>query len=88
MGDRVMLTKFGCEQNIERYERLLRGHLTELERDFVERRLAEEKLALRTLMRRVALRALAVSKVVIGAVLSNVVDVSGPAFDLLDQVII
>jgi hypothetical protein len=33
-------------KNIQRYRRLLRTHLTELERSYVERRLAEEKAAL------------------------------------------
>ncbi len=34
-----------CE-NIERYRRMLRTHLTQTEREFVERRLGEEKQAL------------------------------------------
>jgi hypothetical protein len=34
-----------CE-NIERYRRILRTHLTQTEREFVERRLGEEKQAL------------------------------------------
>ena len=32
--------------NIRRYRRLLKGELTELERQFVERRLSEERLAM------------------------------------------
>jgi hypothetical protein len=40
------LSKFGCERNIERYVKLLKGHLTDMERDFVERRLREQKQAL------------------------------------------
>jgi hypothetical protein len=40
------LAKFVCERNIERYVRLLKGHLTDMERNFVERRLREEKEAL------------------------------------------
>ncbi len=35
--------------NIERYRRLLQTHLTENERQFVERRIAEEQRALRQL---------------------------------------
>jgi hypothetical protein len=35
--------------NIQRYRRLLHTHLTQLERDFVERRLAEECAALESL---------------------------------------
>ena len=35
--------------NISRYRRLLKTHLTELEREYVERRLSEEQLALETL---------------------------------------
>jgi hypothetical protein len=33
-------------QNIDRYRRLLRGSLTDLERDFIERRMTEEGTAL------------------------------------------
>ena len=40
------LSKFVCEQNIERYVRLLKSHLTDTERDCVEKRLREEKHAL------------------------------------------
>jgi hypothetical protein len=36
-------------KNIQRYRRLLRTHLTALERSYVERRLAEEKAALLSL---------------------------------------
>jgi hypothetical protein len=38
--------KFVCERNIERYEKLLKSHLTDMERDFIERRLSEERQAL------------------------------------------
>jgi hypothetical protein len=38
--------------NIRRYQRLLRTHLTDLERSFVLRRLDEEKSALADLLRR------------------------------------
>jgi hypothetical protein len=37
--------------NIHRYQRLLRTHLTDLERSFVRRRLDEEKSALADLLR-------------------------------------
>ena len=40
------LSKFVCERNIERYVKLLKSHLTDMQRDFVERRLHEEKQAL------------------------------------------
>jgi hypothetical protein len=40
------LSKFVCEQNIERYVRLLKSQLTDTERDLVEKRLCEEKQAL------------------------------------------
>ena len=40
--------KFVCERNIERYEKLLKSHLTDMERDFIERRLSEERQALRS----------------------------------------
>jgi hypothetical protein len=46
MNDRVEVSKFVCRQNIERYERMLKTYLTDLERSFIERRLAEEKHAL------------------------------------------
>jgi hypothetical protein len=34
---------FAHRANVERYERLLRTHLTDLERAFIQRRLAEEQ---------------------------------------------
>ena len=37
---------FAHRSNIERYERLLQTHLTDLERDFIQRRLDEERRAL------------------------------------------
>jgi hypothetical protein len=42
--------------NIRRYQRLLRTHLTDLERSFVLRRLNEEKSALADLLRKRAVR--------------------------------
>jgi hypothetical protein len=42
------LSKFFCERNIERYEKLLKSHLTDMERDFIERRLSEERQALQS----------------------------------------
>lgn len=41
------LLQFVCKQNIERYQRMLRTPLTDLERAFVQRRIAEERQALR-----------------------------------------
>jgi hypothetical protein len=35
--------------NVDRYRRLLQTHLTDSERQFLERRIAEEQLALRRL---------------------------------------
>ena len=35
--------------NISRYRRLLRTHLTDLERDFIEQRLSQEEAALKRL---------------------------------------
>ncbi|GIQ74108.1 hypothetical protein [Bradyrhizobium sp. RD5-C2] len=35
--------------NVQRYRRLLKGNLTEQEREFVERRLTEEQLAIQSL---------------------------------------
>jgi hypothetical protein len=46
MSGVAVFLKFTCERNIERYERLLRTPLTELERDFIQRRLLEERKAL------------------------------------------
>jgi hypothetical protein len=40
------MSKFAFERNIERYEKLLKSDLTDMERDFIERRLSEEKQAL------------------------------------------
>jgi hypothetical protein len=45
-SDKDVLSNFVCEQNIERYEKLLKSHLTDMQRDFVESRLSEEKQAL------------------------------------------
>ncbi len=47
MDDNAALSPFICYQNIERYERMLRTTLTDLERDFIERRIAEQRRALR-----------------------------------------
>lgn len=65
MDDRGALTSFVCQQNIERYERLLKTELTDLERAFVERRLAEEKQALHSNLP---------STVIVFAVLSQTVE--------------
>jgi len=40
------------QNNINRYRRLLRTKLTDLERDYVERRLAEERQSLEVLLAR------------------------------------
>lgn len=88
MSDQIGMARFICKQNIERYERLLRGSLTELERSFVERRLAEEKQALQKNIRGIVGEALVASKVLAAAAMSNFVDFCGSAFDLLDQAII
>jgi hypothetical protein len=40
-------TLFVCQENIKRYERLLRTPLSDLERQFIERRIAEEWRALK-----------------------------------------
>ena len=44
--DKARLVTFVCEQNIHRYERLLKTKLTPLERDYIERRIAEERHSL------------------------------------------
>lgn len=94
MGDKAALSKFVCYQNIARYERLLKTHLTDLERDFIERRITEEKHALRsaealTLSKvvRTALEdATSAAKVIAIALLSNVSEFLVPSFDLVEQV--
>ena len=40
------------QSNIDRYRRLLRTRLTDLERDFIERRMAEEFAALKEMRQR------------------------------------
>ena len=47
MVDFVKAREFAHHANIKRYRRLLRTHLTDVERQFLERRLAEEQAALR-----------------------------------------
>jgi hypothetical protein len=53
--------------NLRRYQRLLRTHLTELERSFVLRRLNEEKSALADLLRKRAVRHAESQTIVLGA---------------------
>lgn len=84
------VSKFVSLQNIGRYQRLLRTHLTDLEREFVERRLAEERQALRTAemegLSRGA-RAESAIKIAIGsALLSSFSDLSLSSFDLVEQI--
>jgi hypothetical protein len=50
MKDGDTLRIFAHRRNIGRYKRLLRTHLTELERAFVDRRLKEEKSELARLI--------------------------------------
>jgi len=42
---------FAHRTNIEKYRRLLRTHLTDIEREFVERRLGEEEALLEVVQR-------------------------------------
>jgi hypothetical protein len=39
------------QKNIERYRRLLRTHLSDLERSYIERRLSEEEASLKGILR-------------------------------------
>jgi hypothetical protein len=49
--DHLRFEKIAAHRNnIRRYRRLLRTHLTDLERQFIERRLEEERQALRKLV--------------------------------------
>ncbi len=41
--------RFAHQSNITRYRKMLAGHLTPAERDFVERRIGEEQEAMRKL---------------------------------------
>ena len=50
MVDFIKAREFAHRANIDRYRRLLRTHLSDLERDFLERRLAEEQAALRQMV--------------------------------------
>jgi len=47
--DKDATQSFAHQKNIERYRKLLRTYLTDIERLFVQRRLAEEQAALRHL---------------------------------------
>jgi hypothetical protein len=42
---------FAHRANIEKYRRLLKTHLTDIEREFIERRLGEEKALLEVVQR-------------------------------------
>jgi hypothetical protein len=42
--------RWAHQANIERYRKILKTHLTETERQFIERRLAEEQQALRQII--------------------------------------
>ena len=94
MNDKAALSKFVCQQNIERYQRLLRTELTELERDFVKKRLGEEKQALQlakaqtpsTVVENALKNAYPVAKVIVIAFLSNLCEFLLPSFDLVEQV--
>jgi len=50
MNHQAAFSKFVCERNIERYERMLHTPLTNLERDFIQRRVAEKRQALAQLV--------------------------------------
>jgi hypothetical protein len=47
--ERDTTKRFAHKANIARYQKILAGHLSPAERDFVERRVAEEQGALRNL---------------------------------------
>jgi hypothetical protein len=93
VDDRVEMSKFICRQNIGRYERLLRTHLTDLERGFIERRLAEEKHGLQSAeetLSRVAGNELKkvhpASKAIVAVFLSNPFEFLLSSFNLIEQV--
>ncbi|QOZ35151.1 hypothetical protein [Bradyrhizobium sp. CCBAU 53421] len=50
MTDEQLMCLKAYGNNVQRYRRLLKGTLTEHERQFVERRLTEEQLAIQRLM--------------------------------------
>jgi hypothetical protein len=47
ISEKARNARWVCRANIERYRKMLRTHLTDNERQFIERRLAQEQQALR-----------------------------------------
>ena len=77
-------------QNIGRYQRLLRTHLTDLEREFVERRLVEERQALKCAemerLSRGARAGNAIKIAIVSTLLSSLPELSLSSFGLVEQV--
>ena len=55
MSETTRNKRWAHQANIERYRKIIKTHLTEVERQFIERRLAEEQQALRQIARETAL---------------------------------
>jgi hypothetical protein len=51
LSERDIPQRFSHRLNLTRYRKMLAGHLTTIERDFVERRVEEEQEAMRKLSR-------------------------------------
>jgi len=85
MNHQAAFSKFVCERNIERYERMLHTPLTNLERDFIQRRVAEERQALAQLVTKND--ATTTTPKLIGAFLApDLLDYFMSTFDLAAQV--
>jgi len=91
MYDRDAQTIFVCRQNIERYERLLKTHLTDLERDYIQKRVAEDKQTLRSAGAEMPSRIdgdvkilYRVARVIIAGLFSSFLDFLLPNFTLVD----
>jgi len=87
---------FVCEQNIVRYEKILRTALTDRERDFISARLAEEKRHLESARAQTQTRvggtilgnAYPIAKVIAIACLSDAFELLAPSFNLVERVVL
>ncbi len=82
MKDAAAMSKFVCEQNIQRYESMLRTPLTDLERDFIQQRIGEERQVLRAL----TTAGKRMSKIVCTAFIPDLIEYLMSGFDLAAQV--
>ncbi len=82
MKDTAAISKFVCEQNIQRYEKLLQTPLTDLERGFIQQRIAEERQVLQALTG----AGKRMSKIIGAAFIPDVIDYMMSGFDVAVQV--